>query len=222
MSSAPGRQPEKDGLDLHDSELTIEKRWLILARLDPEDFRRFYAKYCDGVYRFCLRRTLDPQVAEDLTSETFLRAQRNLWRFRWQGVTFGAYLYRIALNLVRQHVAMAARSVNLDEPDLTIVDARINPLAEIVLTERQMAVRTAVASLDALSREIFLLHYWEEMTTVEIAAVLGTPEGTVKTRLRRGREALRQQLRRRGIDPAVAPGDKPGDRPCERPREEAE
>ena len=83
-------------------------------------------------------------------------------------------------------------------------------------------VAVAVGGRDALSREIFLLHYWEEMTTVEIAAVLGTPEGTVKTRLRRGREALRQQLRRRGIDPAFAPGDKPGDRPCERPREEAE
>lgn len=194
---------------MHDSELAIEKRWMILARLDPEDFRRFYEKYCDSVYRFCLRRTLDPQVAEDLTSETFLRAQRNLWRFRWQGVTFGAYLYRIALNLVRQHAVLAARSVNMAEPGLTIIDMRINPLAEIVLTERQRAVRAAVNSLDSLSQDIFLLHYWEEMTTAEISAVLGAPEGTVKTRLRRGREAMRRNLVRGGVDTAFAQRDEP-------------
>jgi RNA polymerase sigma-70 factor (ECF subfamily) len=192
---------------MHDTELAIEKRWMILARLDPEDFRRFYEKYCDSVYRFCLRRTLDPQVAEDLTSETFLRAQRNLWRFRWQGVTFGAYLYRIALNLVRQHAMVAARSVNMAEPGLTIMDPRINPLAEIVLTERQRTVRLAVGNLDQLSQDIFLLHYWEVLTTAEISVVLGTPEGTVKTRLRRGREELRLHLKRGGIDPACGARD---------------
>lgn len=192
---------------MHDSELAIEKRWLLLARLDPEDFRRFYEKYCDSVYRFCLRRTLDPQLSEDLTSETFLRAQRNLWRFRWQGVTFGAYLYRIALNLVRQHAIIAARSINLEEPELTVVDLRINPLAEVVLNERQRLVRTAVGKLDPLGQDVFLLHYWEELTTAEIAVVLDTPEGTVKTRLRRGREGLRRHLKHLGIDGAMAPMD---------------
>jgi RNA polymerase sigma-70 factor (ECF subfamily) len=190
---------------MHDSELAIEKRWLLWARLDPEDFRRFYEKYCDSVYHFCLRRTLDPQLSEDLTSETFLRAQRNLWRFRWQGVTFGAYLYRIALNLVRQHAIIAARSINLEEPELTVVDLRINPLAELVLNERQRLVRAAVGKLDRLGQDVFLLHYWEELKTAEIAVVLDIPEGTVKTRLRRGREGLRRHLRHLGIDGAMAP-----------------
>lgn len=194
---------------MQDAELTIEKRWLLLARLDPEDFRRFYEKYCDAVYRFCLRRTLDPQVAEDLTSETFLRAQRNLWRFRWQGVTFGAYLYRIALNLVRQHAARAARSVHLADPDLTVVDPRLNPLAEVVLSDHQRLVRAAVSRLDRLGQDVFLLHYWEGMTTAEIAAVLGAPEGTVKTRLRRGRIEMRQYLGRQGVGAADAHRDDP-------------
>ncbi len=184
---------------MHDSELAIEKRWLLLARLDPEDFHRFYEKYCDGVYRFCLRRTLDPQLAEDLTSETFLRAQRNLWRFRWQGVTFGAYLYRIALNLVRQQAVKAARSVNLEDPDLSVVDPRLTPLAEVVLSDQQRLVRAAVGVLDRLGQDIILLHYWEGMTTAEIAAVLGAPEGTVKTRLRRGRLEMGRYLRRHGV-----------------------
>ncbi len=180
-------------------ELSIEKRWLLLARVDPEDFGRFYAKYCDRVYRFCLRRTLDADVAEDLTSETFLRAQRKLWRFRWQGVTFGAYLFRIALNLVRRHAAVAARSVGLAEPELSVIDPRLNPLAAVVLSDSQRALREAVAQLDRLGQEIFLLHYWEELTIAEIAAVLGRPEGTIKTRLQRGRHQLKRILKGKGI-----------------------
>ena len=194
---------------MHEPELAIEKRWLLLARLDPEDFRVFYEKYCDAIYHFCLRRTLDPQVAEDLTSETFLRAQRNLWRFRWQGLTFGAYLYRIALNLVRQHANRAARSVNLEDPDLAVVDPRLNPLAGLVLSDQQRLVRAAVGRLDRLGQDIFLLHYWEGMTTAEIAAVLGVPEGTVKTRLRRGRLEMRQYLDRHGVGGADAHRDDP-------------
>lgn len=189
-----------------DAELAIEKRWLLAAKVDPEDFRRFYAKYGDRVYRFCLRRTLDRDTAEDLTAETFLQAQRNLWRFRWQGVTFGAYLYRIALNLVRKHAAAAARTLNVAEPDAGVVDPRANPLAELVLTERQLAVRQAVATLDGRSQEIFLLHYWEELTTAEIAVVLKVPEGTVKTKLSRGRQALRAELGRRDL---ASPGPLP-------------
>jgi len=200
---------------VEDSELAIEKRWMILARLNPEDFRRFYEKYCPRVYYFCLRRTLDPELAEDLTSETFLRAQRSIWKFRWQGVTFGAYLFRIALNLIRQRARRAAHMVSLDDAEVTIVDARISPLAEVVLTERQLAVRTVVAGLDRLGQEIFLLHYWEGMTTAEIAAVLGTPEGTVKTRLRRGRTYLRTQLQRLGIGSVRGP-----ERDTLRPKEE--
>ena len=186
----------------HDDELAIEKRWLVLARIDPEDFRRFYDKYCDRVYRLCLRRVLDPDLAEDLTSETFLRAQRSLWRFRWQGVTFGAYLYRIALNLVRRQAKAAAAMISVDPGDVTIVDARLNPLAEVVLTERQRAVRAALTALDDLGREIFMLHYWEELTVAQISVVLDTPEGTVKTRLQRGRSLLRSELGRRGIEAA--------------------
>lgn len=107
----------------------------------------------------------------------------------------------------RTFTIIAARSINLEEPELTVVDLRINPLAEVVLNERQRLVRAAVGKLDRLGQDVFLLHYWEELKTAEIAVVLDIPEGTVKTRLRRGREGLRRHLRHLGIDGAMAPMD---------------
>ncbi len=197
MERFPGTVP--GGAHVDDDELEIEKRWMGRARLNPADFNRFYEKYADRVFSFCLSRTLDRDLAEDLTSETFTQAQATLWRFQWKGVTYGAYLYKIALNLVRQHARKTARAIHLNEADVTIIDTRLNPLAEIVLTERQFLVRKAVAGMDSLGQDIFLLHYWENMTTAEIAAVLGTPEGTVKTRLQRGRHHLRSRLRDLGV-----------------------
>ncbi|MFN2371196.1 MAG: RNA polymerase sigma factor [Candidatus Krumholzibacteriia bacterium] len=184
-------------------ELDIEKRWLLLARLDPQAFDRFYDKYCDAIYRFCLRRTLDHATAEDLTAETFLQAQRSLGRFRWQGVTFGAYLYRIAGNEVRMRARRLAREADLVDPGTSVVDPRLSPLAQVVLTEAQQEVRTAVSQLEASTQEIVLLHYWEGLTVVQIAAVVGMNPTTVKTRLHRGRHRVRKLLLGEDGDPGT-------------------
>jgi RNA polymerase sigma-70 factor (ECF subfamily) len=186
-----------------DGELDIEKRWMLLARLDSQAFDRFYAKYCDAIYRYCLRRTLDHATAEDLTAETFLQAQRSLGRFRWQGVTFGAYLFRIAQNLVRMRARRLAREAELSTAETTVADPRLTPLAQVVLTEEQLAVRTAVAQLESSTQEIVLLHYWEGLTVPQIAAVVGMNPTTVKTRLHRGRLRVRKLLLGEDGDPAA-------------------
>lgn len=174
---------------MSNDDFDIEKRWMLLVRVDPEAFFRFYDKYVDRIYRYCLSRTLDPEAAQDLTSETFLRAQASLGRFRWQGVTFGAYLYRIAENAVRQRARKLRREIGLDGGD-HLAEPRINPLAQVVLTETQQSVREAMTRLDDRTREIMRLHYWEDLTVREIAVVLGMNESTVKARLRRGRDKL--------------------------------
>ena len=179
---------------MRDDELEIEKRWMLLARTDPAAFDRFYEKYVDPIYGYCLRRTLDHDTAEDLTGETFLLAQRSLWRFRWQGVTFGAYLYRIAQNQVRKRARKLKWEAELGDDEVTLVDPRLNPLAQVVLSDEQQAVRRAVAALDGITQEIVLLHYWEGLTSAQIAAVMDMKTTTVKTRLHRGRARLKQVL----------------------------
>ncbi|MBE0567777.1 MAG: sigma-70 family RNA polymerase sigma factor [Krumholzibacteria bacterium] len=203
---------------MSDGELDIEKRWMVLARLDPQAFDRFYDKYCDAIYRYCLRRTLDHATAEDLTAETFLQAQRSLIRFRWQGVTFGAYLYRIAQNLVRMQARRLVREARLSNTETALADPRLNPLAQVVLTEEQQSVRTAVAQLEASTQEILLLHYWEGLTVPQIAAVVGMNPTTVKTRLRRGRLRVRKLLLGEDGDPAT---DDPAGADAKRRRDSA-
>jgi len=182
---------------MSERELRIEKRWLLAARIDPEKFFRFYDKYRPQIYRYVLLRTGDEDAATDLTAETFCIAQKDLWRFRWQGITFGAWLYRIVVNLVRHHHRERDRKRCLDLDSIPDVPASGTPPLEALITaERQQAVYEAVLELDDKSTTIFLLHYWQEHTTEEIAVIMDIPVGTVRTRLRRGRENLGRILRK--------------------------
>lgn len=151
-----------------DRELRIEKRWLLSARVDPEQFFRFYDKYRPLIYRYALLKTGDEDIAEDLTAETFCIAQQGLWKFRWQGVTFGAWLYRIVVNLVRHLHRERNRRPHVNTDSLPEIPADEAPPLEALITEEQrQAVYEAVLAMDETSTSIFLLHYWLGHTTEE-------------------------------------------------------
>ncbi len=186
-------------------ELDIEKRWLILARTDPEAFFFFYQKYYDRLFRLCQNRVLDVDLAEDLVAETFLKAQRSLPRFRWMGLTMGAWLFRIALNQVRSHLRNRLPTAPLDPEDNALAGGGTDPLGEVLLDETQRRVRRAMGGLDAATAEIVRLHYWDELGIREIGVVLDLPAGTVKSRLSRGRRRLRELLARLDEEGAAEP-----------------
>lgn len=175
-------------------ELDIEKRWLLNARTDPEAFGFFYAKYYDRLFRLCYHRVFDHELAEDLVAETFLQAQQNLHRFRWLGLTMGAWLHRIALNQVRYRQRGRMLTSPLRADDERFADAATDPLAALLLDEAHLRVRRAIARLDESTREVFQLHYWDNLSAREIAVILGEREGTVSARLTRGRERVRRLL----------------------------
>ena len=175
-------------------ELDIEKRWLLNARTDPEAFQFFYAKYYDRLFRLCYHRVLDHELAEDLVAETFLQAQQNLHRFRWMGLTMGAWLHRIALNRVRHRGRSRFLTSPLHPDDNSLADAATDPLAGLLLDEAQLQVRRAIAQLDEPTREAIQLHYWDDLSAREIAVILGEREGTVSARLTRGRRRLHRLL----------------------------
>lgn len=179
---------------MHAGELDIEKRWLLNARTDPEAFMLFYTKYYDRVFRLCYHRVLDHDLAEDLVAETFLQAQRHLSRFRWQGLTMGAWLYRIALNQLRYRARNRLATCELDPDDARLGADVPGPLEALILDESQRRVRRAVSGLDEPTREAFQLHYWEGLKIREIAVVLGQSTGTVSARLSRGRDRVRRLL----------------------------
>jgi RNA polymerase sigma-70 factor, ECF subfamily len=186
---------------LSDKEIKIEKKWLQLSRLDHSEFVRLYEKYLERVYRYISARTKSPETAEDLTSETFVIALENLDKFRWRGYTFGAWLFKIAVNLIYQENRLAGRHQPLDEAfGLHLRVLGRDPLNELCKSEQSRFLMKCMEQLDEQSRKIMELHYWADLKVREIAVVLDMPEGTVQSKLKRGRDRIAAIEKKRVMD----------------------
>jgi RNA polymerase sigma-70 factor (ECF subfamily) len=177
---------------------------------DREAFGDLVLLYQDAVYRI-VRRTsqVDPSFAEDLAQETFLRAFRALDSFRGE-CSFAHWLFRIATNLTINRVTTVAaraerRAVSLDAPP-TVRDGeeRLDPAdcgqpapeARMERVELRNALDQALSRIPEEFRAAVVLRDVEGLDYDAIAEVLKVPIGTVRSRLHRGREALRDVVTR--------------------------
>ena len=184
--------------------LEQERQLVERAKRDPEAFGLLYEQHYDAILSFVLRRTGHVQTAQDIVSETFFIALRNLGKFQWQGVPFSAWLYRIAVNELAGHFRRTrAKTVSLEvlreegfEP-LADSDVEREALAcqeEIDRGLEYQAVRQAVNDLPERYQEAVALRFFAGKQIAEIGVILGKPTGTVKSLLHRGIERLRQTL----------------------------
>jgi RNA polymerase sigma-70 factor (ECF subfamily) len=142
---------------------------------DADAMATLVQRYHARLLGFTFRYTQDRQASEDLVQETFLRIIRA--RDSVPDV-FAPWIYRIALNLCRDHAKSARLRYEQPCPEI-IDDAASDPLA---LVEHH-DLRDAVESLPPPQREVMLLHYFADWTLGEVAAALKLPLGTVKSRL---------------------------------------
>lgn len=172
---------------------------------DDDFFESLVEDHYRRVYTLIYRIVHNEADAADLTQETFVRVYRALPRLRAEGAS-ATWIRRIATNLsldfLRRRKA-APQCTSLDAPtsdDAEPVQARdvadrsADPEKLLAGEERTQVLRRAVASLPDDYRAVIVLHHMEEMRVEEIAAVLGVPEGTVKSRLSRARKALFRKL----------------------------
>ena len=96
------KPPEAGGPDRREAPTPTVRspRSSAFAAVDPDAFDRFYDKYHDRIFAFAYWRTGDEDAATDVTAETFLTAWEKRGRFRWQGYTFGAWLFQIARGVI--------------------------------------------------------------------------------------------------------------------------
>jgi RNA polymerase sigma-70 factor (ECF subfamily) len=155
------------------------------------------------VHAFLRRALASSHDADDLTQETFLRLWRAAPRYRAQG-RFAAWLFRIAGNLARQEMRRRRlRALLLGETQTSMEDvldslpapAAFDPESPLRAEEIRRALATALAKLPARQRLAVLLRFYEEMSTAEIAAALGTSPRAAESLLARGTRRLRQLLR---------------------------
>lgn len=167
---------------------------------DPAALAELAEAWGPRIYRYLARLAPDPETARDLTQEALLRALRAMLGGARPDDLL-AWLFRIATNLARDdHKSAYRQRVTLyGEIDPPLAQAAGGSPEHLVLharhaTARQEAVRRAVAELDGPLREVIILRFVEELPVKTIAAILGIPEGTVKSRLYRAYRALEERL----------------------------
>lgn len=158
---------------------------------DAAAFTLLFSRHQGGLYRFLRGLAGDDLLAEDLLQETFLR----LWRApgALSSVRKGrAYIYRIAVNLLRDHSRRMRRELAL--PPHTLGPGSSEPPTADALGERDALAR-AFKALSEPQQVVLALHYHADQSIPDVARVLGIPEGTVKTRLARAYRRLANALR---------------------------
>ncbi|MGQ0734795.1 MAG: RNA polymerase sigma factor [Acidobacteriota bacterium] len=162
-----------------------ERRMVEAAQADPARFLDLYDRYFHRVYAYVARRTGNRSDAEDVTSEVFRRAMTNLQAFEWRGSPFGAWLFRIAANVMTDRWKGSARLV---EGRATVEQEDEDDL------EQRVLLYQLVERLPEAQRRVVELRFGEDKSLIEVATVLGKSVGAVKQLQRRAIEALRGAL----------------------------
>lgn len=160
---------------------------------DVAAFGEIYDTHVDSVYRYLLYRVREPSDAEDLTSEVFTRAFANIHRYRWQGKSFLAWLYTIARNAVTDRRRRDRPTVDLDK---AYGLAEEGPTAHdrAVHGEEVDALRGAVKHLTGEQQEVLVLRFVENLSSREVAGILGKNEGAIRALQFRALGRLRRIL----------------------------
>jgi RNA polymerase sigma-70 factor (ECF subfamily) len=158
------------------------------------------------VYGLCYRFTGSGAEAQDLTQEVFLRVFRTLKTFRSAEGSFATWLARVARNLLIDHYRRTRQERVTDpiEDQLAVLEekgatASERPDHAVAGREASRILQAALQKLSPDLREAVILRDLQEMEYREIAEVLGIPEGTVKSRINRGRAELARLLRRQKL-----------------------
>lgn len=176
-----------------------EQALVEIAKRNRSAFSSLYRRHYRALAGYVYRRTGDVHATEDLVSDVFLTALRTLPRFRYRGVPVRFWLLRIATNAVNRWARRRRRRavVSLDEAALEGVGAETAPTDGEVDQER---ASLALLSLSPKFQSVLSLHYLEGLSIREVGTILGCRDGTVKSRLSRARDALREALARRRSD----------------------
>lgn len=196
---AVGAVPKQPGPDA--SQRLLERH----QQGDKEAFEEIFRIYEQRIYRFVLRMVRDVSDAEDITAETFIRAYDGLRKVR-EGSKILPWLYHVSRNLCRDLGRRKAtrKTYSYDAPTGSdegrqsaadqIPDTAPQPLGMMMDGELREQIEKAISQLPEWQRETVTLFYLEDKDISAVARALGIREGTVKSRLSRARQALKDSL----------------------------
>ncbi len=162
---------------------------------DREAFDRLVERYQRGIYRLCYRYVNQHEDANDLAQEAFLKAWRAIGRFRGDS-SFATWLYRIAVNACLNHRA-SRRPIAQELPE-ALPDPGKGAEERVLHDDEAERVRQAVSRLPDKQRATLILKVYHELSHEEVAEILGSTVGTVKSNLFHALANLRRRLDERG------------------------
>ena len=184
-------------------DLSEERELVRQAQKSPDAFAQLYDQYYPRIFGYVLRRSANLEAAQDITSETFLKALGKLWQFRWRSVSFSSWLYKIATNEINQYFRKAEykKSISLEELHEQGFEpvSPHDPESEVIEAEEKLAqhqefleIQNKITRLPDKYQEVIALRFFEKKQINEIAEILGKREGTIKSLLHRAVEKLRE------------------------------
>jgi RNA polymerase sigma-70 factor (ECF subfamily) len=182
----------------------LKQEWELVerARQDTEAFGQLYDQNFGRIFGYVLRRTASVPIAQDITSDVFFKALKNLRQFRWQGIPFSAWLYRIAANEIASYYRKRRReethtfqSARAGDPVGNPSSVEITQAEDILMRhEEYLSLHMTITKLPPRYQEVITLRYFEDKQIKEIAQITGKREGTVKSLLHRGLERMRKLM----------------------------
>jgi len=174
-----------------------EKELVEKAKKDPEVFGKLYERYYSQIFGYILKRVANLDIAQDVCSETFLKALKNLWKFHWKGISFSFWLYKIANNEIANHfrknkyrlisLGKVPEPISISNPELEYIEAQ----EELKKHEDFLKIQGKISRLEIKYQEVIALRFFEKLKIKEIAEIVEKKEGTVKSLLHRGLEKLK-------------------------------
>ncbi len=175
------------------SELAEEQRLIEAAQHDPTAFGALYDRYFERIYSYAYRHTGNQAEAEDVTAQTFKQALENLHRFEWRGMPMGAWLYRIAGNIITGNFRRSRPSAAFEEA-YDVPNTGLTPEETFLQGERNSALMEMVRRLPDAQRQAILLRFSQNLSYIEIAEAIGRTEGAVKQLIHRALVTLRDNM----------------------------
>lgn len=176
--------------------LQDDKKLVAAAKENAEKFTALYDKYFDQIYRYVCRRVSDNDTAHDLVSQTFYDALSHIKGYEWRGYPFSSWLYKIAHNNVLKWYKQQSRYriTGLDEIK-ELSDPVVNQQEDIVRKEETNELHFILSQLDSDEREIIRLKFFEEVSNLEIAEIMGLSPNHIGVKVFRTLRKVKQLLK---------------------------
>lgn len=178
----------------------VQQQILVEFKDDPQAFEKIYEFYYEMILKYLVKRTLSSEVAYDLTADTFIKAFESLHKFKWTGVSIKVWLYRIAINALKNQRRNPSSAALEDVPEghegLAVdVKEELKELDKTLFGDEELTkLSDALATLKPEHQNVISLYYFTGMSQKEIAETTESSESAVKAVMHRAMTNLRDLL----------------------------